>query len=320
VTREATRIADAAHEAAPWRDPTGRGRGEPPRQVAAGHDPQRERQPVAGVGGGAEQGAGARVAEDRGEAGPQPPGRALEGRVRQRERAALGRSLLRREQASVRAKLGARSACAAEIRATGGPHVVAGWLGVCREVGRCPAGATVTAAEAHALVGQTCALAANAPDGSRGCEGDGPWESTYAHDPGALQRSFIAPIGGDRFFVHSLRIESAPLRCRGTSTVSFSASGKVVTVTTARERLWAAPGRVLPQESVDEGTCLVLPAATTTAVFELATAKALGDVAVVDHHGVTVVLDAERARLALEGGGCDGCFVPIDGSARISCE
>ncbi len=235
----------------------------------------------------------------------------------ERERAALGRSLLRREQASVRAKLGDRAACAAEIRAIGGPQVVTGWLGVCRKVGRCPEAATMTAAEAHALVGQTCALPATAADGSRGCEGDGPWESTYAHDPGASQRSFIAPIGGDRFFVHSVRIESAPLRCGGTSTLSFSPSSALVTVTTAQERLRVAPGRSLPQESVDEGTCLVLPATTTTAVYELATAKALGEVSVVDHHGVTVTLDVERYRLVLEGGGCDGGFVPLDGSARL---
>jgi len=237
----------------------------------------------------------------------------------ERERAALGRSLLRRELPSVRAKLGARPACAAEVHAAGGPQVVTGWVGVCRGLGRCREGETMTAAAARELVGETCALPADAADGSRGCEGDGPWESTFAHDPSASQRSFIAALGGDRFFVASVRVESAPLRCQGAATPSFGLSGALVTVTTAHERLRAAPGRVLPQESVDEGACLELPAATTTAVFELDTAKALGAVTVVDHHGVTVTLDAERSRLALEGGGCDGCFVPLDGGVRLSC-
>jgi len=238
----------------------------------------------------------------------------------ERERAALGRSLLRREQPSVRAKLGARSACVAEVHAAGGPQVVTGWVGVCRALGRCPEGETTTAAAARELVAQTCALPVDAADGSRGCEGDGPWESTFAHDPSASQRSFIAALGGDRFFVASLRVEGAPLRCRGSATPRFGLSGALVTVTTAHERLRAAPGRVLPQESAYEGVCLELPAATTTAVFELDTAKALGAVTVVDHHGVTVTLDAERSRLALEGGGCDGCSVPLDGAARLSCK
>jgi len=55
---------------------------------------------------------------------------------------------------------------------------------------------------------------------------------------------------------------------------------------------------------------------TTTAIFDLKTAKLLAQVSVAQGHPVEVRLDAAAGRLVLSGGGCDG-YLPLDGFMRF---
>ena len=55
---------------------------------------------------------------------------------------------------------------------------------------------------------------------------------------------------------------------------------------------------------------------TTTATFDLKTAKLLAQVSVAHGHPVEVRLDDAARRLVLSGGGCDG-YLPLDGSTRF---
>ena len=242
--------------------------------------------------------------------------RARQGRA-EAERAALARSLLVRDHASVRAKLGARPACAAEVDSFGGPEVVTGWVEVCRTLGLCQEKDAVSEADARRRSCLTCSGTADGPDESHGCEGEGPWESTFGYSLYAMQQAWIAPAGNNRFFVANDRTGSWYSICRGSGSSQWQSEGKFAVQKLTRERLKDVPGRPIPQAHPDDGVCLALPSVTTTAVFELATARALGAVTAVDHHGVKVELDAARSRLALSGGGCDGYFVPLDGAPRL---
>ena len=242
--------------------------------------------------------------------------RARQGKV-EAERAALARSLLVRDHASVRAKLGARPACAAEVHSFGGAEVVTGWVAVCRTLGLCQEKDAVSDADARQRSCLTCSGTANAPDESHGCEGEGPWESTFGYSLYAMQQAWIAPAGNDRFFVTNERTGSWQSICRGSGSSRWQSVGKFAVEELTRERLEDVPGRPIPKAHPDDGVCLELPSTTTTAVFDLATARPLGAVTTVNHHGVKVELDAEHSRLVLSGGGCDGYVVPLDGALRL---
>lgn len=230
------------------------------------------------------------------------------------ERVDLARSLLRRDKASVRAKLGNRSACAAYVHTEEGPAVVSGWAGVCRRLGLCREDEAVTAKAARQRSCLTCSFAAGTPDESHGCEGDGPWESTFDYSMFALQKAWIAPVSGERFFVDVGRSGAWPAMCRGGAGVEWQTVGTFAVEKLSEEEVSTVPGRPVPLEG---GVCLELPPSTTTAVFALTTAKPLGAVTVVNHHGITVTLDSKRSRLTLEGGACDGHYVPLDGTLRL---
>ena len=78
----------------------------------------------------------------------------------------------------------------------------------------------------------------------------------------------------------------------------------------------AVLGRPLPQTGADNAACVEEPETTTTAVFDIESARLRAALTIVQAHPVSVTLDDEHARLVLAGGGCDG-NVLLDGSMQV---
>jgi hypothetical protein len=98
--------------------------------------------------------------------------------------------------------------------------------------------------------------------------------------------------------------------------MSWEKSGSYATETLTASGMWVPPGHSAPQGDPENGTCMEGIEETTTAIFELKTAKLLAQVSVAHGHPVEIHLDEAARRLVLSGGGCDG-YLPLDGSMRF---
>jgi hypothetical protein len=240
--------------------------------------------------------------------------------VREAERAALARSLVYREQPSVRAKLAQRSTCLAEM---GSRHVNAvvsiatGWKGVCTSLGLCEPGTSLSTAQARARACVISSGSASLPDESHGCEGEGPWISTFGYSMYRGSGAWIAPLVGDRFAIVRYGFGSWPAVCEGSTEVGFERLGDYAVLTQQIQILSRAPGRPLPQSGEPDAVCLEPPRLVSTAVFSLSSTKLLAAVTMVAGQPMTVELDPDAARLRLSGGDCDG-YLPLDGSMQWS--
>lgn len=233
------------------------------------------------------------------------------------ERAALARSLAVRDNTTVKAKLGARSRCVAEIGPRNGaplltPAVVAGWNAVAEHVGR---GSDGSPAEARAAACVECSCNASDPDTSHGCPGAGPWDIGYGYQWYTYNKGFIAQLPQNRFFVSFGRVGTFYQTCSSAPEPSWKQQGAYAIATLEDDEVTPFPGRPVPQEG-GEGACLRGPGSTTTAVFALGTAELRGTVTVVAGHPVDVRVDEAAKRIVLSGGGCDG-FVALDGKNRL---
>lgn len=234
------------------------------------------------------------------------------------ERAALARSLSRRDHQAVRDELGARSRCVAEVgkrRATSTPTTVAGWQGVCVQLQLCSS-RDVSPAEARRTACLESSYSAAEPDVSHGCPGAGPWMSTFGYSWFSHHSGFIAPVARERYFVDLARVGAWPATCRGSITPEWKLDGAYAVVTLEDDELAQLPGRPIPQQDAQNGVCISGAGTTTTAVYALESAKLLAAVSVSARHPVQVRFDAAQKRLALSGGGCDGS-VPVDGSFAL---
>ncbi|MDF3064658.1 MAG: hypothetical protein K0R38_259 [Polyangiaceae bacterium] len=234
------------------------------------------------------------------------------------ERAALARSLARRENKTVRAKLGARSACVGEVgkrRASSTPTNVSGWPGVCVQLQRCES-SDISSAEARRSACLESSYSAADPDKSHGCPGAGPWTSTFEYSWFSYNRGWIAPTGTSRFFVDLARVGAWPATCRGAVTPEWKQDGAFAVVTLEDDELMQLPGRPIPQAEPENGVCISGAGTTTVAVYEAESAALLAAVSFSARQRVEVRFDATQRRLALSGGGCDG-YVPADGSFRF---
>jgi hypothetical protein len=234
------------------------------------------------------------------------------------ERAALARSLTRRENKTVKAKLKGRSLCVVEVLREPAVQqtvdIVSGWPAVCQKLGRCD-GTTSTVAEAKA---QTCVTTAGAGhENQHGCEGAGPWESSWDYSWFMFQAAWVAPLAHDRFFVAQGRAGGWPARCQGSFWPTWSQAGPYAVAFLDESQLEAFPDRAVPLEEPERGACLESPGPEVTAVYAANTAKLLAAVRVPQGFGVTVHVDEGAKRLTLSGGGCEG-YVPLDGSMRFA--
>jgi hypothetical protein len=234
------------------------------------------------------------------------------------ERAALARSLTRRDNQTVKAKLKGRSLCVVEVLQEPAVQqtvkVVSGWQGVCERVGRCDGTAT-TAAEARQ---QSCVTAAGAEqEDKHGCEGAGPWDSSWGYSWFTFQASWVAPLAHDRFFVAQGRGGGWPARCQATFWPTWSQAAPYTVAFIDESQLEPFPDRAVPLEDPENGACLESPGPDVTAVYAADTAKLLAAVRVPYDFGVTVRVDESAKRLTLSGGGCDG-YVPLNGSMRFA--
>lgn len=235
------------------------------------------------------------------------------------ERAALSRSLARRENESARAKLGGRSSCVAELGkrlAYSTPTTVAGWPGVCVQLQLC-ATSDVSSAEARREACLESSYSAAEPDQSHGCPGAGPWTTTFAYSWFSHQSGWIAPVPAGRFFVDLTRVGAWPATCRGSVTPEWKLSGAFAIVTLEDDELRQLPGRPIPQADPENGVCISGAGAKTTAVYRAESAELLAAVSTSSNHPVEVRFDAAQPRLVLAGGGCDG-YVALDGQHRLS--
>lgn len=239
------------------------------------------------------------------------------------ERAALARSLELREHKTVRAKLKGRSSCLAEIgdRLTPAtPEVVSGWAGVCVSLGLCRKEEDVSSAEARKRSCVTSSGSASEPDEVHGCEGEGPWDSTFLYQMYSRSVAWIAPLGKNRYFVSTGREGSWQSTCRGTNSAAWekTAQGRYAQLKFTLEPMDAVPGHNVPQGEDENGGCLEPPATEGYAVYALNTGKLLAQLAfpASDAETIKIELDEAGHQLKLEGGNCDGT-IPLDGSMRL---
>jgi len=233
------------------------------------------------------------------------------------ERAALARSLARRDNKTVKNKLKGRSLCVAEVLQREDVQqsvaLVIGWQAVCENVGRCD-GSVTNAAEAR---DQTCVTAAGADhEDKHGCQDPGPWESTWNYSWFSSQASWVAPLSHNRFFVAQGRAGGWPARCQASFWPTWSTAGPYAVAFIDESQLEPFPDRAGPLEDPENGACLESPGPDVTAVYAADTAKLLAAVRVPADFGVTVKVDEARKRLTLSGGDCEG-YVPLNGSMRF---
>jgi hypothetical protein len=231
------------------------------------------------------------------------------------ERAALARSLARRENKTVSSKLAGRSRCVAEVvnQTDVKPVIVSGWKQVCARLGRCD---DTVASDDDARKAACVWTRYGGEDEIHGCAEQGPWESTWNYSWFTNDIGFIAPLSGGRFFVASGRAGGWPARCTGNWWPKFELRGTYLVTEIEQGLLDAMPGRPLPENGNEQGVCLEAPGPTTTALFSTATGKLLGAVSVPPGFDVELRIDDDARRLALSGGGCDG-HVPLDGTMRF---
>lgn len=225
------------------------------------------------------------------------------------ERAALARSLARREHKGVRAKLKGRSSCVAEFgarRVEVTPETAVGWPGVCVSLGLCAKNEAVNAALGRQRSCVTSSMTAQGSDTIHGCTGAGPWDSSFGYSMYSMNTAWIAPVDREKFFVALNREGSWETICRGSSHMSWESVGRYAKLTLEHNSMSSAPGRPIPQSEAENAACIEEPATTTTAVFDIESAKLRSAVTVVKSHPVGVALDTANGRLMLSGGSCEG--------------
>lgn len=229
-------------------------------------------------------------------------------------RAALARSLKRREHASARVKLGGRSPCLAQIGLpSNGPRVVTGWQAVCKFVNACTAEEASNEAIAER---RTCALVDDGSD-PPACTDSGPWKLAHPLVNFGRQEAWVSPLGKGRFFVDTGGSMAQFNTCTGTYSTAWTVSGDYVIRTFSASPLWSVPGRPPPASGEANAMCGASPETTTTDIYEHATAKLVATVTGLDKYPVTVEIDEAQRRANLSGAGCDG-YIPLDGSLQWS--
>ncbi len=226
-------------------------------------------------------------------------------------RASLARSLSIEPNATLAAELGARSRCLAEIRVStsGLAHVVTGWLGVCREVGKSKPGDSVDEATARPRACLSHPGYAGL-DASHGCTDDPPWVSTHDYAMYHFTEDFIVPAGGNRFFVMTGRVGEWPAHCDPSVDTRREVIGGLVQVTTELVE------HTRPPRSDSEGECWDSLAQVQYEYFSLTSGRSLLSLTMLKDDPIQVNLDAAARRVTLTGGGCDGS-VALDGRAWL---
>ncbi len=162
-------------------------------------------------------------------------------------RAALARSLSARDNVKVRAQLGTRSACTAELgprEAAVQPEFVTGWTGVCEYLGLCEGQPSPAESRKNSCVSAT--TAAEPPD-SHGCNDGPPWLSTFNYQWYAMDQAFIVPAGTNRFLVTKTRVGGWPAPCHPLNDFVMEVEGGYVRLTQRFTELRPARGHDTPR-------------------------------------------------------------------------